>query len=98
MLINISSIVVNNNFKEILSESLLLKITKSIQNTDKKVKLLNLNFKTLNKDNIKEYLENLDENYTKIVINRTSPTLKNTEANIELLENIKGLGYKIKCF
>ena len=93
---NISSIVVNNNFKEILSESLLLKITKSIQNTDKKVKLLNLNFKTLNKDNIKEYLVNLDENYTKIVINRTSPTLKNTEANIELLENIKGLGYKIK--
>ena len=92
----IGMFVIENNLKEKLNAILLLKVISDIQNIDMKLKLLNLNFKVLNKDNIEEYLCKLGENYSKIIIDRTRPRFEDSESIKLLLENIKNLGYNIK--
>ena len=92
----IGMFVIENNLKEKLNTILLLKVISDIQNIDMKLKLLNLNFKVLNKDNIEEYLCKLGENYSKIIIDRTRPRFEDSESIKLLLENIKNLGYNIK--
>ena len=92
----IGMFVIENNLKEKLNATLLLKVISDIQNIDMKLKLLNLNFKVLNKDNIEEYLCKLGENYSKIIIDRTRPRFEDSESIKLLLENIKNLGYNIK--
>lgn len=93
---NIASISIENNFKEILNEIILLKVISDIQDIDVKVKLLNLNFKVLNKENIENYLSQLGENYSKIIIDRTRPKIIDNKHNKLLLKNIEELGYRIK--
>ena len=92
----IGMFVIENNLKEKLNAILLLKVISDIQNIDMKLKLLNLNFKVLNKDNIEEYLCKLGGNYSKIIIDRTRPRFEDSESIKLLLENIKNLGYNIK--
>lgn len=93
---NIGIFVIENNLKEKLNEALLLKVISNIKDIDMKIKLLNLNFKVLNKDNIGEYLPKLGENYSKIIIDRTRPRFNNSEQIKLLLKNIENLGYNIK--
>ena len=87
--------VIENNLKEKLNATLLLKVISDIQNIDIKLKLLNLNFKVLNEENLKDYLSELGENYSKIIIDRTRPRFEDSESIKLLLENIKSLGYNI---
>ena len=96
LLENISLVSINNNLKDNISEEILLKIIMNIQNIESKIKLINLNFSKVSRDNINILLKSLGEDYYKIIVNRTRPNLKYNESNILLLENIKGLGYKIK--
>ncbi len=96
LLENISLVSINNNLKDNISEEILLKIIMNIQNIESKIKLINLNFSKVSRDNIDILLKSLGEDYYKIIVNRTRPSLKHNESNILLLENIKSLGYKIK--
>ena len=91
----IGMFVIENNLKEKLNATLLLKVISDIQNIDIKLKLLNLNFKVLNEENLKDYLSELGENYSKIIIDRTRPRFEDSESIKLLLENIKSLGYNI---
>lgn len=91
----IGMFVIENNLKEKLNATLLLKVISDIQNIDIKLKLLNLNFKVLNAENLKDYLSKLGENYSKIIIDRTRPRFEDSESIKLLLENIKSLGYNI---
>lgn len=92
----IGMFVIENNLKEKLNATLLLKVISDIQNIDIKLKLLNLNFKVLNEENLKDYLSELGENYSKIIIDRTRPRFNNSEQIKLLLKNIENLGYNIK--
>lgn len=92
---NIGTVVIDNNLNEKLNATLLLKVISDIQDINVKVKLLNLNFNVLNKGNIKDYLFELGENYSKIIIDRTRPRFVNSEQTKLLLKNIENLGYNI---
>lgn len=93
---NIAIVSVENNFENKMSEKMLLEIISNIDNVELNVNLLNLNFKTINRDNINNYLDILGGNYPKILVDRTRPKLRASEINKTLLENIKKLGYNIK--
>ncbi len=92
---NITLVSIENNFNGILGEVILLKIVSDIQDADLKVKLLNLNFNVVNKDNIMDYLVSLEGDYSRIIVDRTRPKFVNNKQNRLLLENIKNLGYNI---
>lgn len=96
LLENIALVSIENNFREKISEKMLLKLVSNIKNIDTKIKLINQNFSRITRENIMNYLVKLGENYSKIITDRTKPKFVNNESNKALLENIKSLSYNIK--
>ncbi len=96
LLENMALTSIENNFKEKISEKMLLRLITNIKSTNTKIKLMNQNFSKITRENIMNYLVKLGENYSKIIADRTKPKLINNESNKTLLENIKSLGYNIK--
>lgn len=96
LLENIALESIENNFREKISEKMLLRLITNIKSTDTKIKLINQNFSKITRENITNYLVKLGENYSKIIVDRTKPKLINNKSNKTLLENIKNLGYNIK--
>lgn len=96
LLENIALVSIENNFREKISEKMLLKLVSNIKNIETKIKLINQNFSRITRENIMNYLVKLGENYSKIITDRTKPKFVNNESNKALLENIKSLGYNIK--
>lgn len=93
---NIALILIRKKEKNKINYKLLLKILQSDIGVNKKIELLNLNFGVINIDNITECLKFLGEDYEKILINMTKPQFKDSIYNLELINNIKNLGYNIR--
>ncbi len=93
---NIAKVSIKNKFSNILSENALLKVILGVKDNVVRIRLINLNFDVVTKENILEILSKLGTNYKKIVINKNRPRFNKNQEIIELLENIKKLGYNIK--
>lgn len=93
---NISTVIVKKEFKDKLSKQNLLKVISKLKDIELKIRVINLNFATITRENVKDFLEQLGEEYKNIIIDKKRPTINKNDPNVLLLENIKKLEYNIQ--
>ena len=90
-----------NNTSRIATSSLSLDVVNKILQSDSigvedKINTINKNFYIVTAENIGDLLENVGENYRRIVENGKTSKINNNEYNLELIKNIRNLNYRIE--
>lgn len=92
---SIYNFILKYDVRNKLNTKLIFKLLDLNNNIDEKVKLVYLNLYKIEKENIEEILKKLGENYYRLIKDRTKPSFKLTQENIQIIERLKKIGYNI---